>query len=770
MFSTQQYSGFDPRSIPGCSLWLDAADPNVFTFSSGNTISQWRDKSSNALIGNAGFGPSLTQNAQNGLPAVSFSASSSQYIDYTGSSVVPNLNQIHMFAVSKINNSNAAILTRDSVRGAYGLYRDANTLYSYIVSSTGSFTTASSSDSATTTRLFSGTWDRTTLRLIRNGTIVGSTARTDATNLSDAGALRIGGFNTLSSAYYLDGQVMEIIVYFSAVSVYSRQQIEGYLMWKWGINTDIPTSHPFRRAPVITRPFQPIDISACTLWLDAADSSTITLSSGVSQWRDKSGNMNDAVQATGSLQPTYANSSVTFNGSSHYMTLVSPSILPSGFTVTGTYFFVTRLTSSGSVGVFFMYGPNTPFTAQNPQFYYNTSSQLVVDVFGTGAITDTSNALNTTTILSSTISTTGTGTVTGWRNGISFGSNIYVKDAITPEQCLIGVSKLNTGALSFYYPGNINEIIIYNNILSTPQRQQIEGYLAAKWGLSSSLPTTQPFYLLRSIPSTPIFTPTSLSNCFLWLDGNDPTTVGVSGTNVTAWNDKSGTGNNLTTISATPPTYSSTTGAITFTAANQTAIRGALTSSITNPITTFVVCLITSPGVDGARNLLNFGTSGSSASFFAGQYNLVSTPTGSPAFFTYANNAQNPTGQGINVQTYIPTTYNTIGIFANSSTYSGTNLTNNTFLNGNTSTYSAVNTTWTVASPYVTTASYVAIGNDTAGTGGTGGSFNGNIYEVLAFSRTLSATERQQVEGYLAWKWGLQNTLPTTHRYYKFRP
>jgi hypothetical protein len=34
----------------------------------------------------------------------------------------------------------------------------------------------------------------------------------------------------------------------------------------------------------------------------------------------------------------------------------------------------------------------------------------------------------------------------------------------------------------------------------------------------------------------------------------------------------------------------------------------------------------------------------------------------------------------------------------------------------------------------------------------------------------LTTTQRQQVEGYLAWKWGLNASLPTTHPYYKVIP
>ncbi len=50
--------------------------------------------------------------------------------------------------------------------------------------------------------------------------------------------------------------------------------------------------------------FAPTDISGLQLWLDAADTATITQSGGsVSQWNDKSGNANHATQGTGAYQP-----------------------------------------------------------------------------------------------------------------------------------------------------------------------------------------------------------------------------------------------------------------------------------------------------------------------------------------------------------------------------------------------------------------------------------------------------------------------------------
>ena len=48
--------------------------------------------------------------------------------------------------------------------------------------------------------------------------------------------------------------------------------------------------------------------------------------------------------------------------------------------------------------------------------------------------------------------------------------------------------------------------------------------------------------------------------------------------------------------------------------------------------------------------------------------------------------------------------------------------------------------------------------------------FTGNIQEVIVFTSAITATQRQQVEGYLAWKWGRQSSLPSTHAYAKFSP
>ena len=72
---------------------------------------------------------------------------------------------------------------------------------------------------------------------------------------------------------------------------------------------DSYSPHPFGIVPtVVDGQFSPLNLSGLTtLWLDAADASTIFFwpSSTVYQWSDKSGNNNHVWQPTTANQPTY---------------------------------------------------------------------------------------------------------------------------------------------------------------------------------------------------------------------------------------------------------------------------------------------------------------------------------------------------------------------------------------------------------------------------------------------------------------------------------
>ena len=50
------------------------------------------------------------------------------------------------------------------------------------------------------------------------------------------------------------------------------------------------------------------------------------------------------------------------------------------------------------------------------------------------------------------------------------------------------------------------------------------------------------------------------------------------------------------------------------------------------------------------------------------------------------------------------------------------------------------------------------------------GSFRGLVGEIVIVTSALSTTDRQKLEGYLAWKWGTASTLPAGHPYRSVPP
>jgi len=89
-FSTQRYSGFNPRTIPGCVMWLDAADGSTITLS-GSSVTVWNDKSgkaNNMTYYSTYDNATVSANYQNNLNVLNFSGSN-LYSAPSGSGVYP---------------------------------------------------------------------------------------------------------------------------------------------------------------------------------------------------------------------------------------------------------------------------------------------------------------------------------------------------------------------------------------------------------------------------------------------------------------------------------------------------------------------------------------------------------------------------------------------------------------------------------------------------------------------------------------------------------
>jgi hypothetical protein len=290
------------------------------------------------------------------------------------------------------------------------------------------------------------------------------------------------------------------------------------------------------------------------------------------------------------------------------------------------------------------------------------------------------------------------------------------------------------------WQGFIYEAIVFNSVLTTEQRQQVEGYLAQKWGLTS-LPSGHPYKSFSPFSVSSVgFLPTLIPGCQLWLDGTDTTSITLSGTNVTQWKDKSGNQNHSTSCSAT---Y--VNGINGRACMNNPVISGPIANSGSSIVSIFVIATNNRTG-NSYDNMIALNVSSITNYYGAGNLFLARAgDSGTPkAYYGFMNgNLSSAFAPAFDT----PFMFNVFQTGTTGSTY------------GNGTDYGSV----------TTTGSTLTYTNYYIGTCIGGPAWIGNIGEVIIFNKALTTTERQQVESYLAWKWGLQVTLPLDHTY-KFAP
>jgi hypothetical protein len=231
-------------------------------------------------------------------------------------------------------------------------------------------------------------------------------------------------------------------------------------------------------------------IAGYSLWLDASDATTFTFSSGtrVSEWRDKSANNYHMTQATSVSQPNRnatqnSLSAVTMRSGSaeYFMRNTSYDWAHSAFTLlcviqprTGEY--TAYLSQDGN---------GTLQLGQDP------SNPSVLSVSRVGQATSTSNltlANNTTgqiTFKSAGISS-GNITVQIYKNKTAASSTTTQNSLGASTIAMIGGSRSDLApAITDNYGdgGYLCEMLVYPSQLSDTDRNKVEDYLIAKWGI-----------------------------------------------------------------------------------------------------------------------------------------------------------------------------------------------------------------------------------------------------------------------------------------------
>jgi hypothetical protein len=221
-------------------------------------------------------------------------------------------------------------------------------------------------------------------------------------------------------------------------------------------------------APVVA-PFDVTKMTGAQLWLDSKDQSTVVLSgSNVSQWNDKSSNSNNFTVQANFNPPSYIdiNSGVQFN-SKQVMISAKPVTTNSNTNI----FFVGNVFNNKDDFDYIV-----GFTQQDLSFRWNPRNG-----FGDNNSGDFS-------MDSGYIINGGTGTKDFSKRALV---NFVVQSGGS-GQLTLSTDK-NFGGDRFF-KGVMCEFIVFNTPLTPTQIQEIQGYLAWKWGINSNLPNNHPHF------------------------------------------------------------------------------------------------------------------------------------------------------------------------------------------------------------------------------------------------------------------------------------
>jgi len=245
----------------------------------------------------------------------------------------------------------------------------------------------------------------------------------------------------------------------------------------------------------------PINIST-VLWLDAADLSTISKDSSnfVSQWNDKSG-FNKNALAYSDQRPQHLNNKIVFDGVNDYMLTEGKNIFNAASDVTIYILHKAHTINSNGGGVLSLQNGLNDKNGFFHTIYRNNVTNSLRGVFSSDGDTANMSILYPNVqLLINTDYIIGHGASSSSQFIRTNGIESY---ATRVSQCVFNEAKANIGCYyssSYYFDGEISEIIILNNLAALDIKQKIEGYLAWKWdgingnsNLVLNLPADHPY-------------------------------------------------------------------------------------------------------------------------------------------------------------------------------------------------------------------------------------------------------------------------------------
>ncbi|HTU81385.1 MAG TPA: multicopper oxidase domain-containing protein [Candidatus Acidoferrales bacterium] len=266
-----------------------------------------------------------------------------------------------------------------------------------------------------------------------------------------------------------------------------------------------------------TTNFAPNKLADLKAWYDASNPADLTLAASgthVSGWKDLSGNGNDLSQAASGAQPAYASGgfgglgAVTFAGKD---VLATGSPFLANLLDASTVFIVGAAPKSNGDRTLMWSG----VYASNPRWSLFSTGSLQSFAFNaTGGLLATNEPASGAAIWTAGGSSRDKKQLLR-KNGNAIGSATALPStSVVAEPLALGATLDGSGHGHAFYKGSIAEVLVYHRYLSLAQQQTVEGYLACKWGLQSSLPANHPYRYVcpqSAPPPAPLPTPTPVA-------------------------------------------------------------------------------------------------------------------------------------------------------------------------------------------------------------------------------------------------------------------
>jgi hypothetical protein len=427
----------------------------------GSLVETWKDKSNNSRDFTAASTarPTLTSNAINSRSAVTFAGSPNTMTGNTAAQdVIRNLAWYTVFTVLRTATVAAGERLAIGV-GATVLFRTGQTDSRPFIGgrrvggdTLESVTGTAGELTAGTTFIQTAVVNHTSQSLtgLRNGAVFASDTTYMAAGSSDNVASTVTVGSQPGGYGFWNGEIAEVIVYNTALSTAQRASVEAYLASKWGIS--------------------------------GVHAPATASSDPVGYWADKSGNGRHATQSTAGSRPTI---SATLQNGKKQIALTSTQgncLATQSLALDAPYSLLAVVSSSARrVGAFAgSLISNTQFgdgSATYSGAYYG-AIRIGGAVYGSAPIaTGRAQVFSAVASVGSLPSS-----LSMFSDGIG-GQSAVVFAGTAPNNTLGGPLQVGSSATSSW-GGTICEMIAYSKALSTSERQRLERYLAAKYGIT----------------------------------------------------------------------------------------------------------------------------------------------------------------------------------------------------------------------------------------------------------------------------------------------